>query len=60
MDDAFFTTNVNTYGRPAAVQFGCVILLDTGSPQPFIKSLVLDGMKAAETVYVVCECRTPR
>ena len=59
VDNASFTTNIDIHSDPAAVLLGCVVLLDTGSPQIFLNGQDLKSMKTAVAASVVCERRTP-
>ena len=59
MDDFSFTIEIKVHSGPAAVQLGCVALLDTGSPQTFINTHALDNMKRAGATSAICERHTP-
>ena len=62
LDDASFTTKIASHsGANAVAPCGCVALLDTGSPQTFIRRDVLDRMLSVGAAPVACErsC-TPR
>ena len=59
MDDFSFTIEIKVHSGPAAVQLGCVAVLDTGSPQTFINTPALDNMKRAGATSAICERHTP-
>ena len=59
MDDSSFTTKVKIHSGPAAVQLGCVALLDTGSPQTFINTHAAEIMKRVGAASAICERHTP-
>ena len=47
VDDASYTTQILTHCGPATSAFGCVALLDTGSPQSFVSASTWAAMKAS-------------
>ena len=56
LDDASFTTKIAAHsGANALAPFGCVTLLDTGSPHTFIRRDVLDRMLSVGVASVACE-----
>ena len=56
LDNASFTTKIAVRsGANALAPFGCVALLDTGSPQTFIGLDVLDSMLSVGAASVACE-----
>ena len=56
LDDASFTTKITVHsGTTASTVFGCVALLDTGSPQTFTHRDVLEQMLAGRAVAFNCE-----
>ena len=56
LDDASFTTKIAVHsGANALAPYGCVALLDTGSPQTFIIRDVLDSMLSVGVASVACE-----
>ena len=51
-----YTTKIAVHsGANAVAPYGCVALLDTGSPQTFIGRDVLDRMLSMEAASVACE-----
>ena len=58
LDDASFTTTITVHGGANALAPYCfVALLDTGSPQTFVKRDVLDRVLSVEAASVACEPR---
>ena len=58
LDDASFTTKVAVQsGANALAPYGCVAVLDTGSPQTFVRRDVMDHMLSVEAAFVECERR---
>ena len=58
LDDASFTTKVAVHsGANTLAPCGCVALLDTGSPQTFVRHDVLDRMLSVGAAFVACERR---
>ena len=56
LDDASFTTTIAVHsGANAVPPYGCVALLDTGSPQTFIRRDVLDCMLSVGVASVACQ-----
>ena len=56
LDDASFTTKIAVHsGANAVARYGCVALLDNGSPQTFIRRDVLDRMLSVGAASVACE-----
>ena len=56
LDDASFTTKITVHsGANALAPLACVALLDTGSPQTFIRRDVLDSMLSVAASSVACE-----
>ena len=56
LDDASFTTKIAIHsGAGVLAPFGCVALLDTGSPQTFIRQDVLDRMLTVGAASIACE-----
>ena len=56
LDYASFTTKIAVHGGANAVApYDCVALLDTGSPQTFIRPDVLNRMLSAGAASVACE-----
>ena len=56
LDDAYFTTKIAIHsGAGALAPSGCVALLDTGSPQTFIRRDVLDRMLSVGAASLACE-----
>ena len=59
MDNSSFITKMKIHSGTVAVQLGCVVLLDTGSPQTFINTHALQSMKREGTASAICEQHTP-
>ena len=56
LDDASFTTKIAVHsGANAVAPYGCLALLDTGSPQTVIRRDVLDRMLSVGAASVSCE-----
>ena len=56
LDDGSFTKKIAVHsGVNAVAPFGCVALLDTGSPQTFIRHDVLDRILSVGAASVACE-----
>ena len=56
LDDVSFTTKIAIHsGAGVLAPFGCVALLDTGSPQTFIRRDVLDRMLSVGAASIACE-----
>ena len=56
--DASLTTKIAIHsGANALAPYGCVALLDTGSPQSFVRRDVLDRMLSVGAASVACERR---
>ena len=56
LDDVSFTTKIAIHsGGDAIAPYRCVALLDTGSPQTFIRRDVLDRLLLVGAASVVCE-----
>ena len=58
MDHATFTTKIKIDSGFASPQFGCVALLDTGSPQSFVTRNAWEHMVRSGATTTVCE--TPK
>ena len=59
MDHSSFTTKVKLYGGHASSKFGCVALLDTGSPQSFLTLKAWEHMVRSGAASTICETQTP-
>ena len=59
MDHSTFTTNIKIHSGLTSAQFGCVALLDTGSPQSFITRNAWEYMARSGAATTVCETQTP-
>ena len=56
LDDASFISKIAVYsGAGVLAPCGCVALLDTGSPQTFIRCDVLDRMLSVGATSIACE-----
>ena len=56
LDDVLFTTKIAIHsGGDAIAPYRCVVLLDTGSPQTFIRRDVLDRMLLVGAASAACE-----
>ena len=56
LENASFTTKIAVHsGANALAPYGCVALLDTGSPHTFIRRDVLDRMLSVGAASVACE-----
>ncbi len=58
VDDKSYTTQIQTHCGSATSTFGCVALLDTGSPQSFISARTWASMKASGAASAAFEKRT--
>ena len=59
MDHSTFTTKIKIHSGLTSAQFGCVALLDTGSPQSFITRNAWEHMVRSGMATTVCETHTP-
>ena len=59
MDDSSFTTKIKIHSGLAALQLGCVALLDTVLPQTFNNTGAFDNMKRVGAASTTCERHTP-
>ena len=56
LDDATFTTKIAVHSVAGVLApLGCVTLLDTGSPQTFIRRDVLDRMQSVGAAFIASE-----
>ena len=56
LDNAAFTTKIAIHsGAGVLASYGCVALLDTGAPLPFIRRDVLDRMLSVGAASTACE-----
>ena len=60
MDHSSFTTKIKIHSGPSSSQFGCIALLDTGSPQSFISNHAWEHMVRSGAVTTICEIRPPQ
>ena len=58
VDHKSYTTQIRAHCGATASTFGCVALLDTGSPQSFISARAWDSMKASGAASAAFEKRT--
>ena len=59
MDHSSFATKIRIRRSVTFAQFGCVALLDTGSPQSFIIRNAWEHMVRSGAATTVCEAQTP-
>ena len=59
MDHSTFTAKIKIHSCLMSAQFGCVALLDTGSPQLFITRNAWEHMVRSGVATTICETQTP-
>ena len=59
MDHSSFTTKVKAHSGHASTAFGCVALLDKGSPQTFLTRTAWEHMVHSGAASTVCETQAP-
>ena len=59
MDHSTFTAKIKILSGLTSAQFGCVALLDTGSPQSFITRNAWEHMVRSGAATTTCETQTP-